>query len=137
MTTFNIKNICTNVINLLLEARVRAVIYIVAFLFLWGWQMSKFIFNDPIDVLTNFGRLTFVPELSHNDIILMIGRGTIMYAIFFMLGFSCIEGILNFVTYKKTFFKVFTIIWILLVVWELYWERNYHSLILTFTNFFG
>lgn len=116
-------------IELLLKVRTRAVIYILAFFTLWGYEMSKFVFNKPVDVLANSGQAIFVPALTHEDVVLMIGRGAIMYSIFLILGFSCIEGCLKIATNTKTFFKAFIIIFIFLAIVEGYWERNYHSFI--------
>lgn len=123
------KQIYIHIVELLLNTHVRAIIYILAFISLWGYEMSEFIFNEPIDVLTNFGKAIYVPSLTHEDIVLMIGRGAIMYSIFLILGFSCIEGLLKITINIKTFSSAFIIIFILLVITEGYWERNYHSFI--------
>lgn len=113
----------------MLRPSIRAIIYVIVFLALWGYRMSRFILNEPIDVLTNFGKSIFIPSLSHEDIILMIGRAAIMYAIFIISAFSIAEGLLKFSTNSKTFFKAFVVILIILSISEIYWESNCYSLI--------
>ena len=117
-----------------IQSKVRAIIYILIFLSLWGCRMSEFIFNEPLDVLTNFGRAVFVIPLSHEDIVLMIVRGALMYASFIICAFYIIEAVLKLATNMKTFSKAFIIMFISLVLAELYWERNYDSLIHAVTN---
>lgn len=113
----------------MLRPSIRAIIYVIVFLALWGHRMSRFILNEPIDVLTSFGKVIFIPSLSHEDIILMIGRTAIMYAIFILSAFFIAEGLLKFSTNSKTFFKAFVVILIILSISEMYWESNCHSLV--------
>lgn len=136
MNTRNIQSAFLAIYSLIRQTKIRAIIYTVVFFCLWGYRLCRFIIHKPIDILTNWGTAEFVPALSQEDIILMIGRGSIMYAIYLICIYSIIEGILKFTGKVSTFFRTFIILFILLAVAEMYWERNYQSLILTYTNLF-
>lgn len=121
-------------INILLKLKIRIIIYTLVFISLLGSNISRFVFNEPIDVLTNYGKLIYEPSLSHEDVILMIGRGVIMYSILLICVFTIIEGILKFTVNYKNLFKTFAILFVLLAILEMYWERNYLSLINLISN---
>lgn len=121
-------------INILLKLKIRIIIYTLVFISLLGYNISRFVFNEPIDVLTNYGKLIYEPSLSHEAIILMIGRGVIMYSILLICVFTIIEGILKFTVNYKNLFKIFAILFALLAILEMYWERNYLSLINLISN---
>lgn len=121
-------------INILLKLKIRIIIYTLVFISLLGSNISRFVFNEPIDVLTNYGKLIYEPSLSHEAIILMIGRGVIMYSILLICVFTIIEGILKFTVNCKNLFKIFAILFVLLAILEMYWERNYLSLINLISN---
>ena len=121
-------------INILLKLKIRVIIYTLVFISLLGSNISRFVFNEPIDVLTNYGKLTFIPSLSHEDVILMIGRGAIMYSILLICVFTGIVAILKLTVNCKNLFNTFAILFVLLAILEMYWERNYLSLINLISN---